>query len=225
MTKLVNFLKINFALILVCFFLPFFPWFSCEKNKSVSSIDSTSTDTSLNIDTTFMEVDSSNIHTTESNQPQSVSSIPDTISNKSNSVINETNPPDVRNEESSFDKVLEYLSIINYETAKSSKSITGFGTVVFALENFNFFDWGSYPMPICFLCCILGLVVSIKSKRRKHLFLFVCSLVGLADIVFIGFLTGDLAYLLFGYWVVAILYLVTSLLSFILWRNFFPSYN
>jgi hypothetical protein len=210
MTKLVNFLRINFALILVCFFLPFFPFFSCEKGdgKPLPSV-----------------LDAGNGDTIAGGGIQNGSSLSDTIKVKADSLVNKPNAEVVKNEESATQKILDYLSFTKYKTAESNTSITGFGMLVVALENFKVFEWGNYLMPICFLCCILGLVVSIKSKRRKHLFLFVCSLIGLADIVFIGFLIGNLSELLFGYWVVAILYLVTSLLSFILWRNFFPSYN
>jgi hypothetical protein len=212
MTKLVNFLKINFILILVCFFLPFFPFFSCgsEKNEQVSSIDSTT----VAIDTTEMAVDTTNLQI-----------VSNSILNQTDSLIKENDSSDSKKSDLMSNSIISYLSFTKYKSSEGVVSITGFGMLMVFLESilsgeFDYSEWGNYVFLISFLACIFGLLVSIKSRKRKHQFLFVCSLIGFAAISAIGFLVGNLSELFFGFWMVVVLYLINALLGFILWKNY-----
>jgi hypothetical protein len=211
MIKLVNFLKINFILIIISFFLPFFPFFSCENKK----IETASADSALTV--IERPADPSNrdtsMDTISVSEAQTSSLTYDTTSNK---IVKE-------NDDRLTNRVLNYLSLTKYITEESNISITGFGMLVIFCESdmSDKFEWGNYLLPISFLTCVLGLIGSIKSKRRKHQFLFVCSLTGLSAITTIGFMVNNLGDLLFGFWIVLVLYLVNTLLSFILWKNYF----
>jgi hypothetical protein len=213
MIKLVNFLKINFILIIVCFFLPFFPYFSCESSKeSTSRIDSGSA--------VVDSVQRDGISGTKEEIPPSSSG-----SDKAGSFETSVDS-DLANKKSASQRILDYLSFTKYRTPESDRSITGFGILVLFLESvfagdFDISDWRSYLIPISFIACLLGLGGSIKSRKRKHQFLFICSALGLASFTLIGFLVGNIFDLLYGFWMILVLYLVNTLLSFILWKNYF----
>jgi hypothetical protein len=211
MVKLVNFIKINFILIIVSFFLPFVPSF-CEKKAEVSSADST-----LAIVETPVEN-----HDTLSTGSESLIDTLSTNSNESNSEARKDIVMDAGERKSSMTDFIEYLSISQYS---NNRSITGFGLIVAYSETIfegelEISELLCYAIPLSILSCILGLIFSIKSRKRKPILILISSCVGLISIVTFGLAVGNIIDLLFGFWIAAVLYLINTLLSFILWKNY-----
>src|SRR4051812_46129063 len=119
MIKLVNFLKINFILIIVCFFLPFFPYFSCESDKKSPSLaDFTS------VDTCCGTVDTIQFDTLKVNKKEVASPLPGSHSKR---FLDSQTDSHLHNEKSGIQSILDYLSFTKYKTDESDISITGFG--------------------------------------------------------------------------------------------------